>query len=414
MADDVIPGTSGAPVRIDDADWATIVSLCGLNERDLELLGAHTDFARELAPRAADAFYGHVLRYPELRAIIERHSSVDRLSRTLQAYVASLFSGRYDDNTVRGRVTIGRVHDRIDLPLGAYLGAFQKIHELAVHAIVKAHRRNETKLYQTLVAYLRVAQTDTAIAAQAFMASRDRTDVLVGEIGSLAGNLAASSEEAHAAADTMSATTREMVTQAEHILVSAEETRTATESGVHGVEETTRAVSEARTAVDEIRKQVTALAVQTREIEQLVGKIGTIADQTNLLALNAAIEAARAGDAGRGFAVVADEVRKLADQTRSSLGDISSLNDNASAAITAVTGATEVAERHVASVEDQTGGLRDSLATISQAVDGIAGQIERISAGIEQISASASESSGASQSVAEAADQLQRLAVGDD
>ena len=414
MGDEKIPGTTGAPIRIDDAVWASLVGLCGLNDDDLRLLGAHDDFARDLAPRAADAFYRHLLREPELRAIIERHANVDRLSESLRAYVASLFSGRYDDQTVRGRVAIGRTHDRIDLPLGAYVGAYTKIHELVVHAIIRAHRRNETKLYQTLVAYLRVAQTDTAIVAGAFLASRDRTETLVGEIGSLAGNLAATSEEAHAAADTMSATTREMVNQAEHILVSAEETRTATESGVTGVEETTRAVTEARGAVDEIRRQVTELAAQTRAIEQLVLKIGNIADQTNLLALNAAIEAARAGDAGRGFAVVADEVRKLADQTRSSLGDISSLNDNASAAISAVTGATETAERHVASVENQTGGLRDSLTTIAQAVDGIAGQIERISAGIEQISASASESSGASHAVAEAADALQRLAVGED
>src|SRR5262249_39744709 len=111
MADETIPGTTGAPVRIDDADWAGLAALCGLNDDDLRLLGAHDDFARDLAPRAAEAFYGHVLRQPELRAIIERHASVERLSASLRTYVASLFSGRYDDETVRSRVAMGRTHD---------------------------------------------------------------------------------------------------------------------------------------------------------------------------------------------------------------------------------------------------------------------------------------------------------------
>ncbi len=40
-----------------------------------------------------------------------------------------------------------------------------KLHEVAVAAIIKAHRRNETKLYQTLMAYLRLTQADQAALA---------------------------------------------------------------------------------------------------------------------------------------------------------------------------------------------------------------------------------------------------------
>src|SRR5436305_8653621 len=122
MADETIPGTSGAPIRIEDAAWAKLVALGGLNEDDLRLLGAHDDFARDVAPRAAEAFSDHLLRSPELRAILDRHTTGDRLPDAQRRYVASLFSGRYDDDTVRDRVAIGRGHDRIDLPVGAYLG----------------------------------------------------------------------------------------------------------------------------------------------------------------------------------------------------------------------------------------------------------------------------------------------------
>lgn len=58
---------------------------------------------------------------------------------------------------------------------------------------------------------------------------------------------------------------------------------------------------------------------QTRNIEEILSSIDSIAKQTNLLALNASIEAARAGEMGKGFAVVADEIRQLAESSASSV-----------------------------------------------------------------------------------------------
>ena len=66
----------------------------------------------------------------------------------------------------------------------------------------------------------------------------------------------------------------------------------------------------------------------SKQMEQIVNIVNSIADQTNLLSLNASIEAARAGEYGRGFSIVAGEVRKLSEETKQSVSNVANLISN--------------------------------------------------------------------------------------
>ena len=123
MGDALIAGTQGEPI-----------GPCDLNQADLALLGVHAeDIGQACAAQIAAAFD-------------------EGLAGPVHRYVESLFSGSYDPA------------DR-ELP-NLSPAASLKIHEVVVAAIIKAHRRNETKLYQTLMAYLRLAQADMAEIAR--------------------------------------------------------------------------------------------------------------------------------------------------------------------------------------------------------------------------------------------------------
>ena len=86
------------------------------------------------------------------------------------------------------------------------------------------------------------------------------------------------------------------------------------------------------TAMDEIRDSMSLLVDAIRkvgeaskEITGITSLIANISEETSLLSLNASIEAARAGEAGKGFSVVATEISKLAQNTASSVEEISQL-----------------------------------------------------------------------------------------
>ncbi len=118
---------------------------CDLNATDLALLGAHAvDIGVECAEQVAAEFD-------------------DGIAGPVRRYVELLFSGHYDRS------------DR-ELPNLSPAG-YVKLHEVVVAAIIKAHRRNETKLYQTLLAYLRLTQADQAELANP-AAERERPRVV--------------------------------------------------------------------------------------------------------------------------------------------------------------------------------------------------------------------------------------------
>lgn len=135
-------------------------------------------------------------------------------------------------------------------------------------------------------------------------------------------------EQAATAINELTVAVDEVANSANLTSANAEQVNSQAQVGQGKLLETQETIVKLVGELEHTSQGMTELAIDVKNIGQVMDVIRGIAEQTNLLALNAAIEAARAGETGRGFAVVADEVRALAHRTQESTKEIEGMINN--------------------------------------------------------------------------------------
>jgi len=127
----------------------------------------------------------------------------------------------------------------------------------------------------------------------------------------------------------------------------------------------------------------------SREVTSIIEIINDISEKINLLSLNAAIEAARAGDYGRGFAIVADEISKLADQTASSVKEISSYidinNNEIAVGMSTISGSIDMIRKITEGVNSISGKMSAVFTHTSRQIE-IDRNLERVAMTVKDLS----------------------------
>lgn len=93
----------------------------------------------EIAPHLdaiVGAFYERIGHHSEALAVVERHSSIERLARTLRVWIERFFTGPWDRAYYEERARIGRRHVEIGLPQHYMLTGMHVIRERTFEAIL--------------------------------------------------------------------------------------------------------------------------------------------------------------------------------------------------------------------------------------------------------------------------------------
>jgi methyl-accepting chemotaxis protein len=176
----------------------------------------------------------------------------------------------------------------------------------------------------------------------------------------------------------MADSSRQVAERAQSLYSIAREARQTAETGRESVQQTVEGMGRIHDYVQGTSGKVQTLGERSREINNIVEVISTIAHQTNRLALDAAIQAAMAGENGKGFGAVAADIRRLAERAKDEASSVARIVRSVREDIGAVAVSMRDTERETSAGARLAQEAGASLESIFGVVERQAQEIENI------------------------------------
>ncbi|WP_018084835.1 globin-coupled sensor protein [Desulfurispora thermophila] len=143
-----------------------------LTEEELSLMASYRELFTQHATEVVDKFYQHILQFPQLKSIIEKHSTVERLKETQKAYFISLTDPHLDSSYLQRRLSIGKKHVVVQLPPRWYIGAYQIYCQEIERLLTLHHDQNQEAITRAYNAFSKRINLDMQLAIENYIAEQ--------------------------------------------------------------------------------------------------------------------------------------------------------------------------------------------------------------------------------------------------
>jgi PAS domain S-box-containing protein len=143
------------------------LSFLGFTDRDAALLRALRPLFEKHLGAIEEAFYQHLLRFPETAGLLSDHTTLERLKKLQRDYLLRFTEGKFDETYFADRLRVGQAHERVGLTPRWYLLAYSLYFRI-IAPLIRAHGADAD---DTILALEKVFMLDASLAMDAYIAS---------------------------------------------------------------------------------------------------------------------------------------------------------------------------------------------------------------------------------------------------
>jgi rsbT co-antagonist protein RsbR len=144
-------------------------------DEDVEHLRGLHELAEKYGGAVIEDFYDHLLAFAESREFFSDPAVLARVKAAQKQYFLRLTQGDYDSAYVEDRLRVGTAHERINLPLKLYLGAYSFYLQTVAPHILEEHRNDPEQGLPIFLSFLKLVLMDMGLAIETYLHQRERT-----------------------------------------------------------------------------------------------------------------------------------------------------------------------------------------------------------------------------------------------
>jgi rsbT co-antagonist protein RsbR len=131
--------------------------------------------ARRYAKSVIEDFYEHLLSFEETRTFFEDPEVLKRVQNAQEEYFLRLTQGNYDLAYAQDRLRIGAIHERIGLPVKAYLGMYNYYLRAVATRLISVYESEPKRAWSAFLSLLKLKMLDIGLAIDTYISARERT-----------------------------------------------------------------------------------------------------------------------------------------------------------------------------------------------------------------------------------------------